>query len=220
LDEGVEALADPEAKGEAEAWLGAALERMERPTEARPHLERATALAPDLPLGWLLLGGHDLAGGRLEKARESLARAQRLDPGNPAPCLALANLVAAEGRYPEVETWTEAALTRAPNDPEMWKAVARFYLERNLRQGENPLWAAEGAVRLAPEDAEALSLLGWARLLEGDATGALEALDGALERDPTLAEAHALRAQALSALGREMEAREAMVRATDLGYRP
>ena len=204
---------------EAQAWLGAMLDRLARPAESLPHLEQATVLAPTAPLGWLLLGMHRLRAGDTQAAREALLQAQRLDAGNPAPCLGMAAVLAAESRYTEVGTWTEAALERAPEDVEVWKSVARFYLERNLNLEEGALPAAEGATRLAPTDAEAWMLLGWARLLAGDAPQALAALDIATRLDNSLARAYHLRGLALRALGREAEARQVLIHAEDLGYR-
>ncbi len=204
--------------GSAHAWLGAALERLGELEAARSHLEQAVELAPEEPLGWLLLGRHLLQRGELEEAREALFAAHRLDPQNPAPVLAMAGLFAARGMYQEADVWAEAALERAEDDPEMWKAVARFYLQRNLsREGRVQEITAE-AVERAPEDAEAWLLLGWARLLGGDAEGALQTLDGALALSPALGQAHYLRAQALQNLERSEEAQEAFTRAADLGY--
>lgn len=202
----------------AHAWLGAALERLGEPAAARSHLERAVELAPEEPLGWLLLGRHLLQRGELEEAREALFAAHRLDPQNPAPVLAMAGLFAARGMYQEADVWVEAALERAEEDPEMWKAVARFYLQRNLSREGRVQEIAAGAVERAPQDGEAWLLLGWARLLEGDAADALQALDEALALSPALAQAHYLRAQALQNLGRAEEAQKAFSRAADLGY--
>ncbi len=203
----------------AHAWLGAALERLGELGAARSHLEQAVELAPEEPLGRLLLGQHLLQRGEVEKAREALFAAHRLDPQNPAPVLAMAGVFAAQGSYSEADVWAEAALERAADDPEMWKAVARFYLQRNLSRGGRVQEITAGAVERAPEDAEAWLLLGWARLLEGDGAGALQALDEALSRSPALAQAHYLRAQALHNLGRSEEAQQAFLRAADLGHR-
>jgi tetratricopeptide (TPR) repeat protein len=210
---------DP-SSAEAHAWLGEALARTGRAAEAQKHLEQATLLAPESPLAWLLLGTFYLRQGQNDAARQALLRAQSLDPGNPAPCLAVAEVKAQAGRYDEVDAWTEAALERAPGDVEIWKAVARFYLERNLIQGGFPSRAVDGAVNLAPNDAEAQLLLGWARLIYGDAPGAVFVLNKALALDPRLAEAHYLQGVALKAMGEPEKAQAAFVKAADLGYRP
>ncbi len=211
--------ADPTSV-DAHAWLGETLSRTGRPALAQAHFEQATTLAPDAPVGWLLLGLHHLRQGDAAAAREALLEAQRLDPDNPAPCLAMAEVKALSGDYEEIATWTEAALLRAPDDAEIWKAVARFYLARNLLEETYPLYAAQGAVQLAPNDAEAVMLLGWTYLAQDDPTRALTELDRAIQLDPMLGQAHYLRGLALQATGDPAAAQSAFTRAADLGYRP
>ncbi len=201
-----------------EAWFGMALTQLHHNPEARLHLERAVALGPEMPLGWSLLGLEQLRQGEYEKAQESLLQAQRLDPRNPAPCLMMASALAGAGRYTEVTTWTDAALERAPNDPEIWKAVARFYLERALRLDKQPLAAAQGALALAPTDAEARTLLGWVYLSNNETQTAAEFLQQAIAQNPTQAEAYYLYSLALRRLGDETAAQIALTRAADLGY--
>ena len=214
--------AAPEAPvwlGEAYAWLGEAKSRTGHPLAAEQHLKTAVELAPASPLAWLLLGKQRLACGGLDTARVALLNAQRLDPANPAPCLAIAELKAQSGAYTEVDRWIDAALERAPRDAEVWKAAARFYLSRDLASQGDPAGIAAQAVILAPGDAEAHLVQGWSALVGGDPEAALQALDHALALDPSLAEAHYLRALALDAAGRAADARAALIRAADLGWR-
>jgi tetratricopeptide (TPR) repeat protein len=210
--------ADP-TSGVAHAWLGASLDALGFSREAGTHLERATALDPTSSPAWALLGQHRLRTGDFTGAREALRSAHELDPENPAPCLGMARALAGQSRYEELKPWIDAALERAPNDPEVYKAAAHFYLARNFRQAPYPLQAAEGAVRLAPGDAEAQMLLGWSHLQTGDVRAALAALNRAIDLRPDLAQAHHLRGLALQALERHEEAEAAFVRGADLGYR-
>lgn len=205
---------------DAHAWLGVALEQIGNPVAALPHFRKATTLAPDSALGWLLLGLSQLNQQNIVEAHAALLRAQALDPGNPAPCLAVAGVLVAQGDYANIPVWTTAALERAPDDPEIWKATARFYLTRNLALNEEPLHAAAGAVQLAPDDAGAWTLLGWAQFNAKDFDTALTTLQTALTYDPQHAEAHHLLGLALQALGRQTEAQDALIRAQDLGYQP
>ncbi|MFP4395942.1 MAG: tetratricopeptide repeat protein [Anaerolineales bacterium] len=214
------AVAAHPASAEVHAWLGESLNRLGQTTAAREHLERAVELAPDSAQPWLLLGMHDLQQGRLDIAKSELLRAQRLDPGNPAPCLAMAELKAQRGNYDEVNLWVEAALARAPTDADLWKAAARLYLERRLRQPPYPLEAAAGAVTLAPDDAEAHLLLGWARFERTEPSAALDALDVAVELAPDLGHAYYLRGQIQQTLGNPEAAQADFTRAADLGYFP
>ena len=214
------AVAAHPASAEVHAWLGESLNRLGESTAAREHLERAVELAPDSAQPWLLLGMHDLQQGRLDIAKSELLRAQRLDPGNPAPCLAMAELKAQRGNYDEVNLWVEAALARAPTDADLWKAAARLYLQRSLRQPPYPLEAAEGAVTLAPDDAEAHLLLGWARFERNELAAARDTLNIAVELAPNLGHAYYLRGQVRQALGNTEAAQADFTRAANLGYFP
>ena len=205
---------------EMHAWLGEALVRVGRPAEAQPHLVAATNLAPEAPLGWLLLGMYYLGQQETEAAREALLNARSLDPRNPAPYLALAEATAQTGNYKEIEVWIAAALEIAPTDAEIAKAAARFYLERNLIDAVYPLRAIQKAIQLAPDDGETQMLLGRFRLLAGDQSGAVAALDEAVKLDPGLGAAHYLRGLALQATNKPTEAQQAFIRAADLGYFP
>ncbi len=208
---------DPQDSG-SHAWLGEALTRNDLHAEAESHLLEAVRLAPNDPLPWLLLGKHYLNLGETSAARRSLLNAQALDPANPAPCLAIAELKAQASAYEEIQTWADAALERAPDDAEVWKAVARLYLERNLITDRYPLWAAEGAVRMEPEDGEAHMLLGWAHLQSERTQDALLTLKKSTELAPYSGEAHFWLAQALEASGSAEQAEQALTRAANLGY--
>jgi len=208
------------ASAEVHAWLGESLNRLGETTAAREHLERAVELAPESAQPWLLLGMYDFQQGNLDVAKSELLRAQRLDPKNPAPCLTLAELKAQQGKYDEVNLWVEAALTRAPTDADLWKAAARLYLQRSLRQPPYPLAAAEGAVTLAPDDAEAHLLLGWARFERDELAAALDELHTAVELAPDLGHAYYVRGQVREALGNTEAAQADFTRAANLGYFP
>ncbi len=202
----------------AHAWLGAAQEQMSDSDAALAHFQQATTLAPDDPLGWLLLGMAHFNRRNYTDAWESLLRAQALDPANPLPCLAVAGVLAAQSNYTDIPIWTTAALERAQEDAEIWKATAQFYLIRNLALEGEPLHAAEGAVRLASQDAESWMLLGWAQFNEQEYVAALVALQTSLTYDARQAEAYHFMGLTLGALGRHVEAETALIRAADLGY--
>ena len=204
----------------AHIWLGESLVRIENPQAAEGHFYTAVDLDPTNPLGWLLLGTHTYQQGDWETARAALLNAQRLDPENPAPCLAIAELKAAQGLYTEVDTWIEAALERASNDIEIWKAAVRIYLTRNLVQTTLPSRIADKTVHLDQQDAEAHMLLGWTYLLTGDNKRALPEIDKAVRLDPSMGQAYYLRGIILEQEGKLDLAEIAFVRAADLGYFP
>jgi tetratricopeptide (TPR) repeat protein len=204
-------------EAETRAWLGEAWMQLGRVSRARTELQMAVDLAPDAPLPWLLLGKSALVEGEFETAQDALYRTHQLDPLSPAPCLALAELAAAQGRYAEADLWIEAALERAPNEPDIYVAAARFYLKRDIASNVTLLGIVERALALAPEHPEVLVIVGWHRLNTGEVWAAREVLDQAVERAPELAEAHYLRGLALQATGAPEEATAALVRAADLG---
>jgi tetratricopeptide (TPR) repeat protein len=212
-------LAQAEPGAETYAWLGESLLHIGHTEKAHHYLAQATSLEPDNPLGWLLLGRYYLYISDAQMAQPALFRAHELAPQNPAPCLAMMEALAAEGRYQETVAWAEAALIRAPEeDADIRKMIARFYLERDLQQGEFPMQAAEAAAHLAPHDAEAQMILGWTYLYRGDIAKALQALEQAIQLKPHLAEAHYLQGLALQRAGHSHEAHEAFTQAADLGF--
>lgn len=208
---------DAHREAETRAWLAEAWMQTGRVSRARTELQTAVDLAPDMPLPWLLLGKSALVNGEFETAQDALYRTHQLDPLSPAPCLALAELSAAQGRYAEADLWIEAALERAPNEPDVWVAAARFYLTRDIASSVILLGIVERALALAPEHPEVLVIVGWHRLNTGELWAAREVLDQAVEHAPELAEAHYLRGLALQATGALEEATTALVRAADLG---
>ncbi len=211
-------LAELQPTPEIHTWLGQALMHVGQLEEAGEHLKQATEQAPDAPLGWLLLGLYYIQQGEATAAQHALFQAHQLDPTNPAPCLAIAEALALESRYEETVPWMEAALLRAPDDVAVWNAVTRFYTSRNLRPDPFPMYAAEGALTLAPDNAEAQMLMGWAYLNAGKINNALLSLENAINNTPNLAEAHYLRSLALQRDGQTAEAQKALTRAVDLGY--
>jgi tetratricopeptide (TPR) repeat protein len=148
--------------------------------------------------------------------RDALYTAHQLDPLSPAPCLALAELYAAQAQYNEVGPWIEAALERAPTEPDVWVAAARFYLTRDIA-ADITADIVDQALTLAPESPDVLVIHGWYQLQAGNHQTALHALDQAIERTPQLAEAHYLRGIALQETGDIEEAATALTRAADLG---
>lgn len=208
---------DVRASAEAHAWLGEALVQTGRSREAGNRLREAVDLAPESPLAWLLLGKHALVQGDFEAARIALYNAHQFDPESPAPCLAMAEMYAAQGRYSDAAPWIDAALERAPTEPNVWVSAARFYLTRDLAATAAVGAIVDRAVALAPEDPEVLVVAGWHRLNTGEPEAALQALNRAVDLAPNHPEAHFLQAVAYRQTGAPEEAARALTRAADLG---
>jgi tetratricopeptide (TPR) repeat protein len=170
------------------AYLGLARDRLGE--DGYAPLLQALALAPDDPLVHTLMGYHWKQLGAWEAARVEFERAYDLDPANAATSAEIGLMYAAKGDYETTRIWLREATRLAPNDPAFWKLVARFYLDRAFEVESAGLPAAIRAAELAPDDAEAHDLIGWAQLLTGNTEGAAAALNQALRLDPSLASAH------------------------------
>jgi tetratricopeptide (TPR) repeat protein len=173
---------------QALAYLGLARDRLGQ--DGYPPLAQALALAPRDPLVHVLMGYHWKHIGGWEAARMEFEQAYDLDPANAAVCVEIGLMYAAKGDYTTAGIWLAEATRLAPNDPAFWKARAQFYLDRAFEVEREGLSAARRALELAPDDAEAHDLVGWALFLGGDTAGATTALNEALRLNASLASAH------------------------------
>jgi tetratricopeptide (TPR) repeat protein len=210
------ALAYNPAYADVHAYLGYALDRMGYGDEAYPHLQQAVALAPDSVVGRLFLGLHYERLGDYAAARAEYEMAYDLDPDNPAACVAIGRTWIAEKDYSVAEIWLVHAVSLRPNDSVLWEILADFYLEHNITSEERGTTAAAKLIELAPDDARAHDLRGWAALQVGDYNVAQESLTRALAIDPTLASAYYHLGLLWSSQGDMQKAREAFTRALDL----
>ncbi len=201
---------------DAHAYLGYTLEQVNRPTEARPHLLLAVELAPDSAAAHTFLGLHYDRQGNVAAARAEYEAAYDLAPDNPATCVEIGLTWAAERRYTEAEIWLREAIALQPGAPDLWRILARFYLDHNITGGGRGIEATAELVALAPGDARAHDLQGWAALQVGDYDTARESLMRATSLDPALASAHYHLGLLWTGMGAPQEARDAFARALDL----
>jgi len=201
---------------DAHAYLGYALNQMERYREAWPHLLMAVSWAPDSVVTHTFLGLYYEGQGDYAAARAEYETAYDLDPTNPATCVAIGNTWVAEGRYVAAEIWLSEATSLQPDNPVWWETLARFYLDHNITFEGRAVAATERLLELAPDDAQAYDLSGWAAFQAGDRSTALDRLLQALDLDPTLASAHYHLGVLLDEQGDSQGAQEAFARAIDL----
>ncbi len=180
---------DP-ASAEAHAYLGHSLDLLGETVAAGRLLERALALEPDSALAHYFLGSHHLRLGRVDAAKDALWQALLRDPDNAAFCIEMAEAFAREPDYARAAEWYQAAAEAEPEDLRFQLLLAQFYVDHLYRVKEEGVAAAEAAVALAPSDALAHDLLGWAYQLAGRPVESEDALRRALELDPGLASAH------------------------------
>jgi len=201
---------------DAHAYLGYALDQMNLPNEAQRHLLQATALAPDSAVAHTFLGLHYDRLGDPSAARTEYEMAYDLDPQNPATCVEIGQAWAAEGRYVAAEVWLLEAVSLQPDDPALWEILARFYLDHHITAAGQPVEAATKLVELAPGDARAHDLLGWAALQTGDYETAHDSLLQAISLDPELPSAYYHLGLLWTAQEEHQKAQTAFTRALDL----
>jgi tetratricopeptide (TPR) repeat protein len=181
-----------------------------RPAAALVSLERAATLGGDRPAYLVARAVTLRALGRGGEAATALAAAARHDPDLCDPRL-----------FPDAGRGVIQAVARALRDyPDRLRlrgTLAQLYLKARLyREAE-----AEAARLLVERrgDADALLVVGRARLAAGDAEGAREALDRAVAAAPDVGAVHSARGEVFLALQRGADAERELLRAVDLDPR-
>ena len=206
------------APGDAEplAYLAHSLDRQGETVAAKDLLERAQAIDEDSTLVLYFFATHQRLVGNLEEARTTLWQALLADPDNAALRAEMAGTFADQGEYPSAEEWYTGAVSSAPDDIDFHFMLVHFYLDHLYRVQDGGLPAAQKLLSLAPDDARAYDLLGWAYHLSGQHNEAITFLRQALARDPELASAHFHLGSLYASLGPQDLARRTLQRAIDL----
>jgi arylsulfatase A-like enzyme/tetratricopeptide (TPR) repeat protein len=169
------------------AWLAEAYAGAGQEAKALTTLEQGLSVAPANPellrvKGSILLRRGDLAGARLalEKAR---------DPTDPRLHVELANLHRNLGDLPRALAEAEEALRLDPKSVE--GQVTRGLALGALRREADAAAAFREALRLSPDDADALFYLGTVELRAGRAEAAVRILSRLVEKAPDYPRAQA-----------------------------
>jgi tetratricopeptide (TPR) repeat protein len=178
------------AYADAYAYLGHALDQLGWPGWARASFEAAVRLAPQSPLVLTLTGLYWERHGEPTLARDYYLSAYDRERDNATLCLEIAATYGEQGEYTAAEVWLLHAVEIAPDAPQVWEALARFYLDYGIGVQESGLPAATRLLELSPGDARAHDLIGWAYFLTEKDTQAETNLNQALALNPTLASAH------------------------------
>ncbi|HEX7110834.1 MAG TPA: tetratricopeptide repeat protein [Mizugakiibacter sp.] len=152
------------AAAEAARLHGAALLRLERPTEARGAFESAIALAPRAFEGHVNLGSALLACGDAEGAERALLHALTLASGHPAVLNGLGNARRARGDLAGAREAYAAVTRAAPHYAPAWLNLAGVELDAGAAADAEA--HARRAQTLAP-GADAALLLGHALAAQG-----------------------------------------------------
>ncbi len=200
---------------DALAYLGYTLWRQGQLDEAAECLKKTLSLDSGQPLAHYFLGLVFRSQGRADLAVGEFQEAIRQDPENPAFHADLAKAFSMLRDYNAAMASMERASTLAPDDAEILKQSAQFYLDHLLRP-DQALALANRVVALAPQDAQGLDLLGWASYLNRDSPGARAWLEKAIALQLELASAHYHLAVVLEHTGHRQEAWPHYLQAKDL----
>ena len=204
----------------AETNLAAALLEAGRLDEARPHAERAVALAPASANAWITLGRARIQGGDLTGAAAAFETALRFDPHDPRAHYNLGVVAGDQGRGPDAIAHYQRAIAERPD---------YFNAYNNLG---NALAAAERvdeaeaalreAVRLYPSSPSALANLAIVLERRGKSAEAIATYRAALSLAPEEPMLWYNLAAALSGAGQRDEAVQALRNALRLkpGWEP
>jgi tetratricopeptide (TPR) repeat protein len=210
------ALSTSASAAEARAYLGHVLDRLGNAVAAEEMLQQALDLDPDSVLARYFLGLHLRQVGNVTGAQAILWEAMQRDPENAALRAEMSEAFLDLGDYSHAEEWLQGAVEVAPQDIEFHLLLVHFYLDHLYRVEEGGLPAAQAAVALAPGDARAQDLLGWAYQLAGRVGDGRQALDRALALDPDLVSAHYHLGSLYLSIGQRDLARQHLQRAADL----
>ena len=146
---------------------------------AKAAIDRALALAPDLPEAHLALGYYYYWGfRRYDDATREFERVRELAPSNLEAISGLGFIARRTGRVPQAATWLEQALTLSPRDAPTNTSLGETYTM--LRRYDEADRLLKRALSIAPEDANSKDLSLQTRLFGfGDVAGAREVM-----RDP------------------------------------
>jgi len=197
------ARANPSAP-EVQALVGGLLVSAGDNRAARTHFDIALELDPKSPAARLNLGKLDLLEGRHDAAERRFREALALRPGEPAALVALAQSALAKGNRKAAVEWLETARKDNPGAVEPRVLLAEYYLgQRDLLRAEQ---LASEAIRLAPDNATALNVLGVALASAGRTRDSVDTLNRAVAANPNSAQAHFALATAHLAAGEAEDA--------------
>ena len=198
------------------AYLAHTLDQQGETVSARDLLEQALEIDGSSTLVHYFLGTHHRLVGNAGDAQDALWQALLNDPDNAALRAEMGGAFADQGDYPAAEEWYLGAVSSAPEEIDFHFMLVHFYLDHLYRVQDGGLPAAQTLLVLAPDDARAHDLVGWAYHLSGQHDQGVAALHQALDRDPDLASAHFHLGSLHATLGQPDLARYHLQRAIDL----
>ena len=199
---------------DAHYLLGVCLREQQRLPEAMAALDQALALAPGLVPAREELADLYGALGRHTEALEQLQMIAGLDRDHVARQVAIGLAHARAGHWDLAVLTLGGALERSPNEPAIYRALGKVWLERPRDDRAFLSKAREALGRVASSPAatsETLTLYGRALLQDGDIGGAEHALQQATLRFPIDPQAFVLYASTAEKQSHLEPARQALI---------
>ena len=203
LDKALDAVKRVEAKRPKDALTfnlkGAVLFARGDVPGARAAFERALVLKPAQFAASRNLAQLDVRDKDMAAARGRYEKILERDPENAPAMLALSDLAAVSNQPAEALSWAKKAKVAQPKTLGPSMALLNLYFA--ARDYPRAISAARDALNIAPDNAEALNMLGYSCLQVGQIGQALKAYETVAGRYPNSAEAHYGLSGALSADG-------------------
>jgi tetratricopeptide (TPR) repeat protein len=158
--------------------------------EALEQFQVALRQAPDLAAANLFAGISEFELGQFKAALPYLNKAEQLDPGRPAPLLALAKVYVATRDYQQANELYQKAAALDARLAEAWYGVG--VTDRSMAEQLLSKAARQGQMQTGAKSEEVQRLL----------NSAVQALTRAVELDPGSARTHLLMAESLSDAGK------------------
>ncbi len=182
------ALDGGESRPAAYALLGLVQDQQGR--DGWALIQQGLAAAPNDSMVNYAAAVHWRLAGDTPRALAALARAESLDPQNPAIAAEIAGAYESIGRLDYAALWLNMAVSLAPNNAGFRGLLADFYARSGYNLKGEGLDAIRKIADQLPKDAEVRASLGWALMASGQLDAAQKELDQALVLDPTNVRAH------------------------------
>jgi len=166
-----------------EAWAFLSEAKYQQGEGGEEEIQKALALNPESVIAQALYAMRLRREGKAQEALPYLEAVAAAEPDQVIWRMEIAATLAELGQINEALAEFQAAVLLDPDNLQALKQLATFCLEHNLELRTIGLQAAREALSLAPDDAEALDLMGWTLFLLDDATSAERFLHRALEAD-------------------------------------
>jgi len=174
----------------AEAWAFLSEAKFQQSGGGESEILKALALNPESVIARALYAMRLRRDGNPEEALPFLLAVAAAEPRQVIWRLEIAATLAELGKVPESLAELQAAVKIEPQNVAVWRQLTRFCIQHNLELRTVGLPAAREVLRLAPEDAESLDLMGLTFFLLEDSTSAERFLLRAVQADETFADSY------------------------------